>query len=201
LIHSEMLALVAVDRGRDLGGDDGTGFYARRRTTTAGLARELRNIRGKARKAMASKLTYESWIAAWAALPARTRSILWKPRLVRIGNVRTLDPDMVAGTFSAPGFIILAPKPKLVLPAIDGEIERLVTMPASTRQLRHRDDNEQTAIEAIRNAYRALTGGKYKGSRQTHDGHLAGRFHQLGRDIDALFGTKLFAKKDSRRLR
>jgi hypothetical protein len=200
-IHWHMIALVAADRGRTIGGGDDTGFYARPCMTTAGLARELRDVRGKARKAVSGKMNNEDWITAWAALPARTRSRLWRPRLIKTKDGRTVDPGTLTGAFSAPGFAIIAPRPELVLPVIDMEIEQLSAIPVKDRRLRHRDKNEQAAIEAIRNAYRALTGGKYKGGRQNRGGRLAGRFHRLGRDIDALFGTKLFAEKDSRRLR
>jgi hypothetical protein len=200
-VHWHMNAVVAADRGRNIGGDDDTDFYARPCKTTAGIARELRDIGGKARKAASGKLSNKEWITAWAALPARTRSRLWRPCLVKTEDGRTVDPGTVAGAFSAPGFATVAPKPDLVLLAIDSEIERLATMPVKRRRERRRDEGEQAAIEAIRNAYRALTGGRYKGGRQNRGGRLAGRFHQLGRDIDALFGTKLFAEKDSRRLR
>jgi hypothetical protein len=48
-------------------------------------------------------------------------------------------------------------------------------------------------------AYSELTG--HKGGRVIADGRLAGRLFRLGREIDEIFGIKLFANKDSRRLR
>jgi hypothetical protein len=48
-----------------------------------------------------------------------------------------------------------------------------------------------------------LTNKGYKGARSVDplSGKLAGRLIGLGHEIDRIFGTALFAEKDSRRLR
>jgi hypothetical protein len=200
IIHPHMLAVVmqTVARGHDIGRDE-AGLYARPRTATAGLARELRDLRGKVRKAVAGRLDVEDWIAAWAALPARTRARLWQPRLIQTPEGRTVDRDTLAGSFLVPGYHTIAPRPEVVLTAITVELERIKTTPAARRRFRVRDEDERVAIREIRNAYRALTGKK--GGRVIRDGRLVGRLIDLGHEIDGIFGTRLFAEKDSRRLR
>jgi hypothetical protein len=200
-IFSRMISVVTPVRGHDIGGDDDTGFYARPRTEIAGPERELRDLGGKARKAARGKLGFKAWTNAWAALPRRTKQLLWRPKLVRTAEGhRTIDRDTIAGSFAAPGLHTIVPKPGVVLPLIEAEIARIKTTPAIQRRLRKRDTAEQAAIEAIRAAYQALTGRK---GRRVLDveRRLTGRFYRLGREIDDIFGTKLFAAKDSRRLR
>jgi hypothetical protein len=202
IIFPLMIAVIAPTRGYDIGGDDDNGFYAMPRTaTTVGLGRELRDLRGKARKVASGKLGLRSWIDAWAALPTRTRHRLWRPRLIQTKEGRTIDGNMLAASFSAPGLHIVAPRPEVVLPAIDAELERIKKTSGAQRRRRTPNEDEDTVIKAIRNAYRTLTGNKHKGGRVIHDNRLAGRFHRLGREIDEIFGTQLFPEKDSRRLR
>jgi hypothetical protein len=76
-------------------------------------------------------------------------------------------------------------------------LERSKTTPNA--KLRKRNEEEHAAIAAIRHAYSELTG--HKGGRVIADGRLAGRLFRLGREIDKIFDIKLFANKDSRRLR
>jgi hypothetical protein len=194
-----MIAVVTPTRGYDID-DDGQDFHPHPLSQTAGLARELRDLGGKARKAAAGKLSKEAWMKAWAAVPDRTRRVLWRPKLIRTEEGRTIDRSTLSGSFSAPGLQTIVPKPELILPAIEAEIERLKTISSVQRQRRVRDANERAAIEAIRSAYRGLTG--YRGGRVIdNDGRLTGRLQRLGREIDGIFGTQLFAEKDSRRLR
>jgi hypothetical protein len=188
-IFSRMISVVTPVRGHDIGGE------------IAGPERELRDLGGKARKAARGKLGFKAWTNAWAALPRRTKQLLWRPKLVRTAEGhRTIDRDTIAGSFAAPGLHTIVPKPGVVLPLIEAEIARIKTTPAIQRRLRKRDTAEQAAIEAIRAAYQALTGRK---GRRVLDveRRLTGRFYRLGREIDDIFGTKLFAAKDSRRLR
>ena len=197
IIHMRMINFVTQrhSRGHDLG-RDAEGFYARPRKETAGPARELRDIVGKARKAVAGRLDKEEWIDAWTALPERTKR-LWRMPLIRTPEGRTVDRDKLAGGFSAPGFYTIVPKAEEVLPLIAAELARIKKTPGEKR--RQRDENEHVAIEAIRAAYRALTG--HKGGRVIAGGKLKGRLVRLGREIDEIFDTALFAAKDSRRLR
>jgi hypothetical protein len=194
-IQFHLLVLVAGDRGYEIGGDDEEGFFAQPQTTARGHAREMRDLRGKARKAILGKLSMEGWVRVWAALPERTKRRLFRPRLLETKAGRTIDRNAFVG-FSAPKFAMLAPKPGLVLPAIEGELQRLKMTPDALRQHRRKDEKEQNAINAIRNAYRELTGHPIR------TGRSAGRLHVLGRQIDVLFGAKLFAAvRDTRRLR
>jgi hypothetical protein len=203
IIMPLILAVITPSRGHEIGRDDAGFYYARSRTATAGLARELRDLRGKARKAVAGTLTGEDWIKAWAAVPARTQRLLWRPRLIETAEGRTIDRRTLAGSYSAPGFALIAPKPEVVLPAIAAKLDLIEATPAAQRRKRKRDEHEQAAIAAIRGAYRMLTNKGYKGARSVDplSGKLAGRLIGLGHEIDRIFGTALFAEKDSRRLR
>lgn len=194
-----VLRVVTSSSGHDIGGDDDAGFHARPRTSTAGLGRELRDIGGRARKAVIGKLSVEAWMKAWAALPDRTMRLLWRPKLIQAAKSRTVDRDQLAGSFSAPGFHMIVPKPELVLPAVEIELERLKAKPGAQRRKRQRDEAEHAATEAIRAAYQEVTGNK--GGRVIRNGRLVGRLHSLGQEIDGIFGTKLYAVKDSRRHR
>jgi hypothetical protein len=195
-----MTVVATPSNGHDIGGGDDPGFHAHPRTSAAGLERELRDIGGRARKAVNRKLSIEAWMKAWAALPDRTKRLLWRPRLIQTtAKGRTVDRDQLAGSFSAPGYHMIVPKPELVLPAVEIELERLKPKPGAQRRKRQRDGAEHAAIEAIRAAYQELTGNK--GGRVIRNGRLVGRLHSLGHEIDGIFGTKLYAVKDSRRHR
>jgi hypothetical protein len=211
LIEWCMLRLVMPSSGHDIGGDHDGGFYARRRMKTAGLERELRDLGGKARKTVSGKLGVKEWMNAWAALPDRTQRLLWRPKLIQTTKSRTVrqliqtlksrtvDRNQLAGSFSAPGFHMIVPKPELVLPAVEIERERLKAKPGGQRRKRQRDEAERAATEVIRAAYQEATGNK--GGRVIRNGRLVGRLHSLGHEIDGIFGTKLYAVKDSRRHR
>jgi hypothetical protein len=194
-----MLRLAMPSKGHDIGGDEDSGFYARQRTSAAGLERELRDIGGRARKAVIGKLSIVAWMKAWAALPDRAKRLLWRPKLIQTAKGRTMDRDQLAASFSAPGFHMIAPKPELVLPALEIESKRLKANPGAQRRKRRRDDAEHAAIEAIRAAYQEVTGNK--GGRVIRNGRLVGRLQSLGREVDNIFGAKLYAVKDSRRHR
>jgi hypothetical protein len=196
LINPLMFDVVmqGITRGHDIGRDL-EGFYARRKTSPKGPARELRDLAAAGRKAVGGKLDVEDWIMAWAAAPARITR-LWKPPFIQTKKGRTLDHRKLLG-FSSPKFSMVAPRAADVLPAIERELARITAMPGEKR--RKSNEVEIAAIEAIRSAYRALTGKT--GGRVIHAGKLDGRMVRLGREIDGIFGTKLFAAKDSVRLR
>lgn len=102
--------------------------------------------------------------------------------------------------FCAPGVQMLVPKPQDVLDAIRAEQEQIKQTVGTERRKRKRDQAEHTAIKAIRSAYQNLTGKK--GGRTTDaNGRLTGRLVRLGREVDEIFSTNLFADIDSRRLR
>ena len=48
---------------------------------------------------------------------------------------------------------MIAPKPELVLPAVEIELKRLKAKPSAQRRKRQRNEAEHAAIEAIRGAY------------------------------------------------
>jgi hypothetical protein len=207
IILARMIDVITPARGHDIGGD-AEGFFAHPRGQTAGLARELRDLAGKARKAAGGgKLAFEAWLTAWAALPRRTQRLLWRPPVPRLTlaeeessfNGRTIDRRALAGSFATPRFHMVAPKAELILPAIEAELVRLKGTDSATRRKRKRNEIERAAVAAICDAYQKLTGNK--GGRVIRSGQLSGRLHQLGREIDEIFDTALFAKKDSRRLR
>jgi hypothetical protein len=200
IIFARLIAVVAPARGFDIGGNDEAGFYAHPRTQTTGLERELRDLGGKTRKAACGKLGLTAWMAAWAVLPQRTMHLLWRPKVMRTAQGHTIDRSRIAGSFSAPGFTRSRLSRKVVLPAIEAEVERLKATPGSRRRQRTSNEEKDVAVKAVQAAYGALTGrrgGRVIGA----DGRPAGRLHRLGRDIDAIFGTRLFPETDSRRLR
>jgi hypothetical protein len=196
LIHFAMLDLIAARRARGFDIGDNDGAHAWPRTSTVGPARELRDLDRLARKAIAGKISARQWTTAWAAQPERIKR-LWKPKLIETPTGRSIDRSTLAMGFEAPGFIMLAPKPEVMLPAIKAELARITATPST--KTRKPNADEAAAIEAIRAAYRAITG--HKGARVIRRGRLAGNLFALGREIDSIFGTTLFAVKDSRRLR
>jgi len=202
LIHAAMLNLITSYRARGhlVGKDDSGGFYARPRNRTVGVARELEELAPKCRKAAAGKISLEGWITIWAAQPERIW-MLWKRAMVEytIGGIRfrSIDRSTLAGSFEAHGYHMVAPKPELVLPEIEAALSSAAAMPAA--KTRKGNADEAAAIAAIRTAYREITG--HEGGRVLFNGKLAGKFNRLGREIDGIFGTSLFAVKDSKRLR
>jgi hypothetical protein len=132
----------------------------------------------------------------WAEQP---RSV-WRacrPLLLE-SETRSLDRAKLLGNFSAPGFTVVVPKPEAVLPALEVELElrKIVT---GNKKRRQPDRDEHDVIAVVRSAYSALTG--YRGGRAVLPSGEAGKLVRLGRDIDSLFGTKIFPKVDSRRLK
>ena len=181
----------------------------RRLAKSVGPAKELRDIERTARKAAGGKIL-DAWDAAWAKVPGKIRSRLWRPKVPPVVS-RKLDatgrlvgferaPLRDVRYFQASGLNMLVPKPQDVLDAIKAERKRTEQMAGAERRKRKRDPAEHAAIKAIRSAYQNLTGNK--GGRTTDvNGRLTGRFVRLGREIDEIFSTNLFADIDSRRLR
>jgi hypothetical protein len=207
LINQAMLDLMVSYRshGHDIGVDDGVVAYARSRRKTVGLSRELTELAAKGRKAVAGKITPKEWTTIWAAQPHRIQK-LWQPKLIKTSEGRTIDRSTIAmsfithsDAFGAKGdyYAMIAPKPEIVLPVIEAALRDITASPRS--KTRKRKEHEAEAIAAIRVAYRAITG--HAGGRVTKDGQLVGKLVRLGREIDGIFQTKLFADKDSRRLR
>lgn len=188
-IHTALLGLY---RGRDIGRHD-TGFYAQPRLTkSVGPAKELRDLAASARKALRGKIGLEDWARKWAAQPQYISSAC-RPFLLLPGT-RSFDEAKLFGSFSAPGFNMIVPKPDAVLLAIDAE------MKAHTGNKKRKPDlAARDIIAVVRSAYHALT-GRPGGRTISADGR-PGRLVRLGRDIDRLFGTKIFPKVDSRRLK
>jgi hypothetical protein len=196
LIHAAMLDFLASRRalGHDIGSDHDSA-YARPKSKTVGPARELRNLRGTCKAAIAGKITPQQWATAWAAMPERIKA-LWKPRLIETPEGRSIDRSTLAMGFETTGFAMIAPAPGIVLPVIEAKLASIKAMPNA--KTRARKAEEIVAVAIIRAAYHEITG--HKGTRSIRYGKLAGKAVELGRDIDAIFSTDLFAK-DSTRLR
>jgi hypothetical protein len=206
-IHGAMFdaALSCRARGFDIGVDNDGIPYARPKTSTAGPARELRDLATKCRKAATGKISREEWITIWTALPARIRT-LWRKSLI-IETVegarrrRTIDRNTLAGGFIAgapnPGFTTIAPKPEIALPSIETALAKITAAPGSKKRVPNAV--EAKAIETSRAAYQEITGNQ--GGRVIARGKLAGKHHALRREIDLIFGTALFDVKDSKRFR
>jgi hypothetical protein len=191
-VHAAILQLY---RGRDIGRDD-QGFYARPRLTkSVGPAKEMRDLAAAARKAIRGRISREDWMRIWAAQPssisAACTAFLFLPA------ERTLDKDKLLGSFSAPGFITVIFKPDAVLAALNQLLPEMKTR--SGRKARKPDYAARGVIAAVRSAYKALTGRC--GRRVISADRRAGRLVRLGQDIDRIFGTKVFPKVDSRRLK
>ena len=199
LIHGAMLDLIVAYRARgfEIGrGDDG-GFYAQPKTSTAGPARELTELAAKCRKAVAGKISREDWTTLWAAQPERIKR-LWKLTLIKTrAGRRRINRRTIAAGFEAEGYVMVAPRPEIVLPAIEAALVKIRAAPNTKK--RERDADEADAVAAIRNAYVAITGNK--GSRVVARGRLAGRLHALRREFDGIFGTALSDVKDGKRFR
>jgi hypothetical protein len=141
-----------------------------------GPARELRDLERLARKAAAGRISPADWKNAWRATPSQTRLMLRQ--------------SLERG----------APPPKKILRRIMAEVEWLKAQPAAERRRRRRDGAENDAITRIRFAFSEVT--HRRGGRAFNDeGKLDSPLVRFGREIDEIFGTRLFAVKDSRRLR
>ena len=184
---------------------------ARRLAKSVGPAKELRDIGRTARKAAAGKLALETWDAAWARVPEKTRSRVWRPKVPPVVT-RKLDaagrligferaPLRDVRYFQAHGLDMLVPMPQDVLDAIKAERERIEQTASTERRKRKRDQDEHAAIQAIRSAYQSLTGKKGGRAIDRRNGKLTGQLVRLGREVDEIFSTNLFAGIDSRRLR
>jgi hypothetical protein len=192
-IHAIMLAL---PRGHDIGQDE-SGFYARpRQAKPPGPAKDFRDLAATARKAIRGKISREDWMREWAAQPRSVwracRPFLLKPK------TRSLDRSKLLGNFSAPGFATVVPKPEAVLPALEVALE-LRKIATGNKKQRKPDLTEHDVIAAVQSAYSALTGKR--GGRAILPSRRPGRLVRLGHDIDRLFGTKIFPKVDSSRLK
>jgi len=204
-IHAVMIANT---QGYDIGRNAEEGFYARpRRAKPVGPAKQLRDLAAIARKAVRRKISTEDWMDAWAAQPRSVWRVC-KPFLL-VPGTPSLDPTRLLGNFElrdpepdeedhAPKFTIIIPKPEAVLPALEVELEHLKLATGNKKQ-RKPDMTAHEVIEVVQSAYVALTGKR--GGRAILPSGKPGRLVRLGRDIDRLFGTKIFPKIDSRRLR
>jgi hypothetical protein len=192
-IHATMLAL---NRGYHIG-RDANGFYARpQRTTPAGPAKEFRDLAAAARKAKSGKMSREDWMDKWVA-HHRSYWRACRPFLL-VPGIRSLDREKLLGNFSAPGITILVPKPEAVLPALEVVLE-LMKIATGNKKQRKPDLAAHEIVAVVQSAYHALT-GKRAGRAALLSGQPS-RFVRLGHDIDRLFGTKIFPKTDSPRLK
>lgn len=150
------------------------------------------------------------WRNGWLAVAGNTRRFVWQPPPPPIIE-RQFDQDGKLIGFrrerfdaskliriKAGRFYSLIPKPADALPLIEAAIRKLDEVPAAERSKRKRDPkfNDLAAIEdeledAVRKACRELIGRKgfkWEEEEQKYEGPLI----DLGRAIDAHFGTKVF---------
>ncbi|MGJ5180400.1 hypothetical protein ACQR16_24530 [Bradyrhizobium oligotrophicum] len=208
-ITGKFLSLLASKqaRGYDIGSDSGKPFARPRVTKPLGLRRELEELLPKARRARHGKIGPEEWATIWGAQPARIKAI-WMPAFFEylgidpdcthvLHKCRSIDRRTVSLGFDAPGYSMISPKPEIVLPMLEAELSAMKAAPKSKE--RCGDSDEDDALDAVCDAYSAITG--HKGGRViSRLGKLDGRLFELGREIDRTFGTDLF-KGDGRRFR
>jgi hypothetical protein len=189
-IHRVMLNVMveATGKGHEIGSD--VVYYARPRKKAAGPARDLRDLLRVARKAKARNLRIdEDWITAWARLPAKTRQLVRRPKLIRTDKKgRALDYMGYSATGF--GYTMIVPKPETAIPGIEAALQRIKTMPAS--KFRQPNEVEDKARETIWRAFQTSSVG---------GGVRARAFLEFGRAIDRIYGTDLFDAKDGRHLR
>ncbi|WP_299721022.1 hypothetical protein [Tardiphaga sp.] len=186
------VAMLALARGHDIG-KDSHGYFARPRKRAYGPARQLRDIARMAKKAIAGKkVDSKKWRTAWVALSLAVRQV-WKP-LVKTNRGWRLDRSTIL-TYRSPGFTTVIPKPEYVLPDIVAELARRTKEGRS--KIRRPGEPEHAAIRSVQTAYQTLTGKS--GRRTVRDGRRTGPYHRFCLEIDQIFGTTLFTKRDGGR--
>ena len=147
-----------------------------------GPARALRDLAAAARKAIARK-DAAGWARAWAECPRRTR---WLILAQHIEHCRWQD---------------YSPKPdaETALREIAFAVKHLSSVSASERRRRKGVPAEQIAVAAIKSAFWELS--DRPGRRVVRDGQITGPLAELCREIDQIFGTRLFSGTDIWRLR
>jgi hypothetical protein len=146
---------------------------------------------------------------AWLAVSGKTRGLVWSPapppiierkydetgKLVSFRRER-FDASKL-NPLKVERFYALIPTAADALPLIEAAICKLEDTPAAERRKRKQDDpNDLAAIEdelaiAVRVAYREATGRKGLTWNYTK-GKFEGGLINLGRNIDARLGTKVF---------
>jgi hypothetical protein len=192
-IHAAMLMLA---RGQDIGREADTGYFARPRRSSQGPAKDLRDLASAARRSIKGAIDTEEWFEAWAAQPRSTWK-LCRPSLLLPGT-RNFDPDKLLGHYRAPGYTLVVPKPHVVLPALQAQLDEMKGLTGNKKK-RTPDLAAREAITVIRAAYKALTGKP--GGRTVPPEGRPGPLVRFGREIDKLFGTKVFPRADSSRLK
>lgn len=178
-----------------------------------GPARELEELRRAARRAI-KRNDVKGWLTAWAAVPRRTRVLVWVPPVPPVIDCRRDETgrliafrrasydDTLKGVFTiwGPGFTIIVPPPTEALPLIEDATRRLRATPANVRRKRTSDLLAADLGHAIKTAYVELT-GKLPKPVLRKNSRLDSRLIALARDVDARFALRVFAADDSPRLR
>ena len=177
-----------------------------------GPARELEELRRAARRAIKQN-NVEGWLTAWAAVPHRTRGLVWVPPVPPVIDCRrdesgrliafrrTSYNDSLKGcTIWGPGFTMIVPPPTEALPLIEVAICRLRATPAKVRRKRTSDLLAANLGHTIKTAYAELT-GKLPKPVLRKNSRLDSGLISLARDIDARFRLCIFSADDSPRLR
>jgi hypothetical protein len=139
---------------------------------------------------------------AWLAVPGKTHSLIWSPAppiversfddTGRLVGFRRERPDVSKlRQVAVPGFSSLMPAAADALPLIEAAIRKLDAVPAAERRKRKPDYSvKDELVSAVAAAYRDLTGRK--GVTGKPDIEIRGGLLDLGRKIDARFGTDIF---------
>ena len=85
------------------------------------------------------------------------------------------------------------------MPAIEAELAEIAVAPGS--KVHKRNEAEAEAIAAIDAAFTEITGKDTARVVRVKDGKAVGQRILFGREVDGLYGTKLFGAKDSTRFR
>jgi hypothetical protein len=139
-----------------------------------GPMRELRDLSAAARKAIARK-DVAGWAHAWAEVSRRTRWLVWQDH--------STMPDA-----------------ETALREIAFAVKRLSSVPLSKRRRRTRVAAEQDAIGSIKLAFWELSDRRPR-RIIGRDGQITGPLVAFCREIDRIFGTRLFSGADCWRLR
>jgi hypothetical protein len=180
---------------------------------TRGTARELEELRRAARRAIKQN-DVKLWLEAWAAVPHRTRVLVWAPpappvierrrdatgRLIGFRRASIDDTFKDVFTIFGPGFTMIAPHPRNGLPLIEQATQRLKATPANVRRKRTSDVLDADLGRAIKTAWVELTGKLPKPVLWINP-KLDSPLIALARDIDARFALHVFTAHDSPRLR
>lgn len=174
-----------------IGGDRKRGFFAKR-IASKGKSYEI----GRLRRAAASG-SLSRWLAAWAATSISTRDLIVSKLAERPS--RGIPADWVS--FSAPGYVINAPPARAARTAIAMVERDIRAIPLEHRRARKKDPFTIDFITTARAAFVAVTGRQSGLTWTAYGDRYSGKFLDLIKSIDAIYGTSIVPKRTPTRLR